>query len=48
MSKIALEGQILKSGYYEMINNETLDDLIYFSGGMLPKASDELFVYNSI
>jgi len=45
-SKIALNGQISKAGYYEIINNETLDDLINFSGGRLSNASDELFVYN--
>ena len=38
-SKVLLNGQILKPGYFELIEGETGEDLVKFSGGLNPIAS---------
>ena len=36
---VSISGQVLRTGNYEMLENETLGDLLGFSGGLLPDAS---------
>ena len=48
-STIPLTGEILRPGYYEAVHNETLFDLISFSGGLHRLSSKKVFVFkNSI
>tara|TARA_Y100000591_G_scaffold332968_1_gene372778 strand:+ start:10388 stop:12331 length:1944 start_codon:yes stop_codon:yes gene_type:complete len=42
---IALTGRVLRPGYFEIKNNESLDDLIKIAGGLDTKASSSIFVY---
>ncbi len=45
-STIPITGRIINPGYYEILKNEKLSDLIGFSGGIERGASKSLFVYN--
>ena len=46
-STIPLSGRVLRPGYYEMTANETISDLIAFSGGVDRFASKNIFVYKN-
>jgi len=46
-STIPLTGRVLKPGYYEMLNNETLSLLIKFSGGLDRFSNKTILVYGS-
>ena len=39
INRVKVEGEVLRPGYYEMLNNEGLNDLINYSAGLEPKAS---------
>ena len=39
INRVKIEGEVLRPGYYEMLNNEGLNDLINYSAGLEPKAS---------
>ena len=39
-SKVIINGEVLSPGYFELLENETAEDLIDFSGGLNPKASN--------
>ena len=39
VNRVKIEGEVLRPGYYEMLNNEELNDLINYSAGLSPKAS---------
>ena len=46
-STIPITGRILKPGYYEILENENLDDLINFAGGKDRRSSRSIFVYRN-
>ncbi|MBJ13380.1 MAG: hypothetical protein CMG62_09965 [Candidatus Marinimicrobia bacterium] len=46
-STIPITGQVLKPGYYELLDNEYLTDLISFSGGLNRRSSKSIFVYKN-
>ena len=46
-STIPITGRILKPGYYEMLEDENLDDLINFAGGKDRRSSRSIFVYRN-
>jgi len=43
-SKVLINGEIVRPGYYELIENETAEDLLNYSGGQLPKGSNTQIV----
>ena len=43
-STIPITGRVLRPGYYEILKNESLGDLLSFSGGTERWASDRIFV----
>ena len=45
--RVTIEGAVLNSGEYELLNNESLDDLIEFAGGLSADASSSIII-NSI
>ena len=45
-SRIPITGRVINPGYYEILSNEKLSDLIVFSGGIERNASKSLFVFN--
>ena len=47
LSTIALTGQIKKPGYYEMTNNETINDLINLAGGKMLRSSEMIFLHKN-
>ena len=46
LSRVALNGQVLTAGYFEISKDETLQNLINFSGGQLASATSQLFLYS--
>lgn len=47
-NRITLEGEVKFSGSFELKENETLDDLIQYSGGFTPKAQKDNFLISRI
>ena len=45
VSTISLSGKVKTPGYYEILNNESIYDLITISGGIDAKASTNIFYY---
>jgi protein involved in polysaccharide export with SLBB domain len=45
--RVALDGAVVNKAYFELLNNESLDDLIVIAGGLLAEASSSIIV-NSI
>tara|TARA_Y100000590_G_scaffold458788_1_gene614309 strand:- start:1983 stop:3911 length:1929 start_codon:yes stop_codon:yes gene_type:complete len=46
-STIPINGKVLRPGYYELIDNEKLSDLIRYSGGRDRKSSKSIFIYKN-
>ena len=46
-STIPLTGRVKKPGYYEIINDESINDLLDISGGKEIRASETIFLYRS-
>tara|TARA_Y100000768_G_scaffold388808_1_gene387385 strand:+ start:23141 stop:25069 length:1929 start_codon:yes stop_codon:yes gene_type:complete len=44
-STVSITGRILNPGYYEILDEEKLDDLIKYAGGRATKSSNYTFVY---
>tara|TARA_Y100000768_G_scaffold521_1_gene405 strand:+ start:42820 stop:44748 length:1929 start_codon:yes stop_codon:yes gene_type:complete len=46
-STIPITGRIRKPGYYEIIDNESIEDLVNFSGGLERKSSNSFLIYRN-
>jgi len=42
--RVRIDGQVIRSGRYELINGESLEDLISFAGGLTPNATSDAIV----
>lgn len=42
--RIKINGEVNRSGFYELINNETIDELITYASGLTSKASSSVIV----
>ncbi len=47
ISTVAIDGSVLKPGYYELTKNESLKDLLFFSGGKERFSSNLSFVFRN-
>ncbi len=43
-STVTIDSQVYNPGIFEILPNETLNDLIFFAGGMKPTASTKIFI----
>ncbi len=46
-STIPITGRVLRPGYYEMLNNEDLSDLIALAGGKNRNSTKKIFIYKN-
>ena len=45
-SSVPISGRVLRPGYYEILMNEKLSDLVSYSGGFDQKASNYIFAFS--
>tara|TARA_Y100000768_G_C23975199_1_gene682667 strand:- start:715 stop:2643 length:1929 start_codon:yes stop_codon:yes gene_type:complete len=44
-STVPISGRVLRPGYFELLKNETIDNLLNFAGGIDTKSSNKIFLY---
>tara|TARA_Y100001958_G_scaffold159806_1_gene163384 strand:- start:982 stop:2844 length:1863 start_codon:yes stop_codon:yes gene_type:complete len=44
VKRVRIDGEVIRTGRYELINGESLEDLISFAGGLTPNATSDVII----